>query len=327
MLKPYSKIIIEIKINQKICNVNKDSRLSKEQLCYQLSKRLNVILDESSMIFLIQAFDDMKESLVINIKNHQDYKLSKKDAINIKKAIAKEISLYVQNPAKEIAENVLASKKRGGPLAALLQEDGAALSLDRNDELTRIEREAIDDYAKKAVIYDAYIRSKELNTLVKTKFPSYSLFIMQDAGKNAPKFHFQISKNSSPYLWMPIDASSEDILAVIGFIERFTEASINVYKDGLVTGIYSLIDAKEHLEIMHNKREMIRTEMDYLMWSEPFIKGFLRTHYWFSEIESEAHIPKTQEGRDWLGQLRDTLGVIFRSQKSDVNSVVISRLI
>ena len=326
MLNPISKIIIEIKINEKICNTKKDSRLGKEMLCYQLSKRLSTILDESSMMPLIRVFDDMDESLIINIKNHHDYKLSKKDAIGIKTAIAREISSYVQNPSKEITENIISEKKRGGVLAALLQQDGAAMGRSGNEESTRIEIDAIADYAEKVERHDAYIRSKEICELIKERHPEYNLFVMLDGGRRAPKFHFQITKNNTPYLWMPIESSTDDIMAVIAFIERFTNAAINVYKDGLVTGIYGLIDAQEHLETMPNKRDLIRTELDYMMWSEPYIKGFLRSQLWFSDVESDAHIPKTSEGMSWLGQLRDILGIIFRSQKSDVNSVVISRL-
>ncbi len=326
MLKPNSKIIVEVKINSRICNTKKDSRLSKEMICYQLSKRLDYKIDRSIMIILIRVFDDMDENLVININNHQDYKIKKNDAVNIKKTIARELSAYIQNPAKESVENAMVEKNRGGALAALLQENGAALAKDKNKIGTRTEVDAVSDYKEKLVQHNAYLKSKEINAAIKDLNPDFGLFLMSGRGNNTPSFYFQITKRNVPYLWVGTDTNIDLVLSLISFIDRFTRESISHYKNGLVTSIYGLIGASEYLEAMPETFEFIRTELDYISWSEPYIKGFLSTHLWFSDDKQNAHIPTDMDGQNWIDQFRVILSIIFKSEKSKINNIIIGRL-
>lgn len=327
MLRANSKIIVEIKINENLCNVEKDSRLSKEMVCYQLGKRLENALDLSVMTLLIKDFDDIKESLVININNHQAYKMSKKDADRIKQVIAKELGAYIQNPSKEIAQNLLSDEKRGGAVLALLRQNGAALAFKQEGDKSRYETDAIEDYKIRCEQHEAYLKSREINKEIKANYNIYNLFTTTDDSNLRPKFYYQMTRYDVPCLWFSHTTDPKKILAITDFIQFFAWQSTITYKDTAVSKICQVLGAKEYVEELAVTEEFISTTSQYQIWARPMIKGFLKRNLWFSDEKSVADKPMSSDDINWLNQFEGFLYALFQNETMKVKTILINKII
>lgn len=330
MPSPSSKMIVEVRISDKLCDTQKDHRLSKEMICYQLGKKLDRCLDTSVMTILIRVFKNMDRLVVINIHNHQSLRLYKKGADEIKTLIAKELGGYVENPSKQIANNKADDTSLGGPLYTLLRAKGAALENTSTDDKSRYEVEAKSDYKLRCLQYKAFKLTINLNKQLQENESPYSLVVSSENNPFRPPFYIQLMRFGEACLWLPMDISSSDVLKTILFIEGFVGQSYINTHNGLKRRICEMFHADEYAQDYTHEAELIDSSEEYNEWANPRILGF--TNSLKEDNDDDDHdvdetSVKFYEDNLWISSLSNTLFRLFSIEKDRAKAIILSKVL
>lgn len=327
---PISKMIVEVKISDKLCDTQKDHRLSKEMICYQLGKKLERRLDTSVMTILIRVFTNMDKLVVVNIHNHQSFRLYKKGADDIKTLVAKELGGYIENPSKQIADNKSEDTNLGGPLYALLRSKGAALENTSTEDESRYEVEAKSDYKARCLQYKAFKLSMDLSKQLKETNSPYSLIVSSEKNPFRPSFYIQLMRYGDTCMWFPIDTSSSDILKTILFIEGFVgQCYINTH-NGLKRKICEMLGADEYIEEYSHESELLENSQEYNAWADPRILGFINTLKENDDDDDgdvDETVVKFYEDNSWISTLGNTLFRLFNIENDRARAIVLNKVL
>ena len=325
-----SKMIIEVRISDKLCDTNKDHRLSKEMICYQLAKRLERKLDTRKMTVLIRVFKNMENLVVVNIHNHEGFRLYKDGADSIRALIANELGGYIENPSKQIAENKAADTKIGGPLYALLRGEGAALENKSTESESRYELDAKKDYKERCLQYKAFRLSLELSKQLKENNSPYSVIVSSEENIFRPNFCIQLMRYEKPCMWFPVDTEAWVILDTITFIEGITAQSyINTF-NGVKLNLCEMLNGSEYMEDYRDDSLLLNNRFEYDEWANPRIKGFLNTLKSKDDEDDadDAGMPtKCYEDNAWIELLGNTIFKLYTVESNRAKSIILTRLL
>lgn len=329
-----SKMIVEVRISDKLCDTNKDHRLSKEMICYQLGKRLDRKLDTKKMTVLIRVFKNMENLVVVNMHNHDSFRLYKEGADSIRALIANELGGYIENPSKKIAENQADDTKVGGPLYALLRNKGAALENKSTGDESRYELDAKTDYKERCAQYKAFRLALDLSKQLKNSDSPYSLIVSSEENIFRPKFCIQLMRYDKPCMWFPVDTDSWVILDTINFIEGITaQTYINTF-NGVKLSLCEMLNGSEYMDDYRDDSLLLNNSLEYDEWANPRIKGFLNTLKAKDDEDNADGASddggatiKCYEDNAWIELLGNTIFRLFTVESNRAKSIILTRLL
>lgn len=328
-----SKMIVEVRISDKLCDTDRDHRLSKEMICYQLGKRLERKLDTKKMTVLIRVFKNMENLVVVNMHNHDSYRLYKEGADAIRALIANELGGYIENPSKKIAENRASDTKIGGPLYALLRGEGAALENKSTENESRYEIDAKLDYKERCLQYKAFKLSLELSKQLKENNSPYSLIVSSEENIFRPNFCIQLMRYDKPCIWFPVDTASWVILDTINFIEGIAaQFYINTF-NGVKLNLCEILNGSEYMDDYRDEAVLLNSSLEYDEWTSPRIKGFLNTLKSKDDEDNTEGMDdnnmsiKCYEDNAWIESLGNTVFKLFTVENNRAKSIILTRLL
>lgn len=324
-LNPSSKMIIEIRINESLCDTERDDRLSKEMITYQLGKCLERKLDSSTMNIVMCVVRGMSKPTVINMHNFQDLRLYKSDVDEIKKITRDSLNAYLSNPSEFIAQNRSDDSKAGGALYKLLTAKGAAL--ENKDNQSRYETEALTEYSQSITRYNAFRLTVELNKKLKEHYPAYHLVFVTDTNNPfKPHSYIQMMRYDKPLMWLRMDIKEEQVNSIIRFVEGFAGLSYMNTINGAKRKICEFMDAEEHLQDFDYQSTLIENNAEYDYWANPKISEFLEQLQAADENASEDSVPFYADDA-WVYNLTAALQTVFQEESKRAKMVVVNKIL
>lgn len=327
MINPSSKMVVEIRIDESLCDTDRDERLTKETVCYQLGKRLNRKLDPNVMTVVMRVFRGMKQKTVINIYNFQDLRLYKQGAEEIKKIIRSELESCLSNTSKFIADNKADDSEAGGVLYKLLRQKGAALENTDGENSTRYEQEAVVDYKEKVRRYEAFRMTVNLSKKLKEGYAAYSLVLIDDRNPFKPDCYIQLMRYEKPLLWLRLDVTEDQVNSIILFIEGFAGLSYINTINGAKRKVCELFDAEEYLDGLEYQSTYIEDNIQYNDWANPKLLDFLEQLQGEDDAEYEEGTVAFYADSAWISNLRSAAQEVFQEEKDRARMVVVNKIL
>lgn len=341
------RMLIEVLIDEKLCNEASNPKFSKQEVCYQLERRLKSRINQDQMFVLINVSADYSKMLEVNFHNYNHLNLYKKDIDGIKELVVNELGAYLDNPEKQIMGSIVKQEQDGGALYRLLRENNAALN--NKDKPNQVVDDSLSNkgeveasYNQQVLRYNAFKRCERINELLSATFgEGYEINLNTNSDIFIPDYVFSLSIDDKPVAWFNIEAEDFEIMETVTFLRGMGASGYIETSNGVKQMFLSQIEADEYVDQYDTSigyiqdvtpnddgsdSEDIETLRD---WAEGQVGVFIGKLYEASDIDEEAYQGENICFLDpvWQTSLTDSSVDMFLSERKKAIGVIIQKII